>query len=537
MLLQAAAVRDDDGTEADEHLLRQYHIDSSGPGLVAFFRDHSLTSSDLRAVQCLVAELGSDSFSAREEASRRLVQWGHRALVVLKGAIDHADGEVARRARYCIEEIERGPGPLAFGAAVRALRRRNPPGAAQTLLAYVPFCDDDALEDEVLDALYQLYPPPERSRAVFLAALESHWPATRAAAAYILGCLGNPEDRARVRLLLADIDPKLRLRAAQGLATHHEKDIVPVLIELLNDAPITLGWQAEDLLHHLAGPHAPAITLADGNARARMACRDAWNAWQHEHADAIDWRSLEDHSHQLGLTVIVEMDRNRVWECGPDGKTRWKIENLQGPMDAQVLATGRVLIAENLGQRVTERDQKGNILWERRIDENPIACQRLANGNTFIVSYQSLLEVDREGKETFRHSRGPSYWIFSAHKRPDGNIVFVSGQGSLVELDPSGKEILTFPVNERGGWCSVEGLGNGNFLVAISAANRIVELSPSGKVVWQTSVASPYSATRLPNGNTLVASMSLYRVVEIDGLGKPVWEKTTDSRPFRAHRR
>ena len=42
--------------------------------------------------------------------------------------------------------------------------------------------------------------------------------------------------------------------------------------------------------------------------------------------------------------------QTRLWEFGPDGKARWKLDRLLGPMDAQVLPSGRVLIAEYQGQ-------------------------------------------------------------------------------------------------------------------------------------------------------------------------------------------
>jgi hypothetical protein len=437
-----------------------------------------------------------------------------------------------------VEAIERGPGPALTSAAVRVLGRLRPPNAIPLLLRFLPFNEDEAVEEEALDCLCTLAQVEGHIHPALVAAMANEVPAQRSAAAYVLARIGEPDQHALVHGLLGDPDPKLRLRAAQGLAFAEDKAVIPVLVALLAEAPLGLSWQAEDSLRRLAGPGAPAFTLADGDAEARRKSRQAWTAWWRAHADDVDWQAIRDPHRLLGLTVIAEMDRNCVWECGPDGRPRWKIENLQGPMDAQVLATGRVLIAENLGQRVTERDFRGNILWEKRTDENPISCQRLVNGNTFIVSYQSMIEVNYEGKEVFRYTRGPGYWIFSAHKLKNGHIVFISGQGGLVELDGAGKELRTLQVNDRGGWCTVEGLPSGNFLVSISGRNKLLEFDPSGKVVWECdTVPGPYSAARLPSGNTLVASMSHYRVVEVDHAGKIVWEKSTDGRPFRVRRR
>jgi outer membrane protein assembly factor BamB len=210
----------------------------------------------------------------------------------------------------------------------------------------------------------------------------------------------------------------------------------------------------------------------------------------------------------------------------------------RGNAELVVLPGGRVLVAENQAQRVTERDLKGNILWQKQILQNPIACQRLPNGNTFIATYQSVMEVTRTGKEVYAYNHGPNFFIFGAHKLRNGHILCISAQGAIIELDAAGKEIKSTQVTNSGGWCGVEGLPGGHILVAVTSNNKVVELDATGKEIWRcTTVQGPCSATRLPNGNTLVASMANQRVVEVDRLGKTVWEQRTDGRPFRAHRR
>src|SRR6202011_3041700 len=103
----------------------------------------------------------------------------------------------------------------------------------------------------------------------------------------------------------------------------------------------------------------------------------------------------------LGLTLSIEFNTGRVWECGRDGKPRWEVTNLAGPMEAQVLPGSRVLIAESRGHTVTERDFKGNVLWEKKLGADPTGCQRLPNGNTFVSTYSSVMEFGRDGKEVY----------------------------------------------------------------------------------------------------------------------------------------
>src|SRR5439155_10404791 len=119
------------------------------------------------------------------------------------------------------------------------------------------------------------------------------------------------------------------------------------------------------------------------------------------------------------------------------GTPRWKIGNLIGPMDAHLLPNGRVLIAENSSARVTERDLNGDIKWEyATAGTTPICCQRLANGNTFIASYNQLIEVRPDHSEVYRYTPGPQFYIFSAHKTRNGLVACITAQGTLLLVDP-----------------------------------------------------------------------------------------------------
>src|SRR5260370_31067684 len=91
----------------------------------------------------------------------------------------------------------------------------------------------------------------------------------------------------------------------------------------------------------------------------------------------------------------------KVVELGQNNNERWKIENLNYPVDAQVIGKDRVLVTEYQGRKVTERDHKGAVKWTKEVNNWPLSAQRLANGNTFIVMQNQLLEVNKEGKEVY----------------------------------------------------------------------------------------------------------------------------------------
>src|SRR5207245_4027544 len=61
-----------------------------------------------------------------------------------------------------------------------------------------------------------------------------------------------------------------------------DQQAVPVLIGLLADLPGEQQWQAEEILHGLAGAKAPQLRIAD-DAATRQKCREAWRAWYAAH--------------------------------------------------------------------------------------------------------------------------------------------------------------------------------------------------------------------------------------------------------------
>ncbi len=145
------------------------------------------------------------------------------------------------------------------------------------------------------------------------------------------------------------------------------------------------------------------------------------------------------------------------------------------------------------------------ILWELKTADNPIACQRQANGHTLIVTYKKLYEVDRDRNEVFSHTDRRDFR--DAHRLANGHILYVAGDGTLVELDALGEHQLRtlVPENYAEGAkyrARVEALPNGRFLLALGGSNRVIEIDKTGKIRWERTVRAPMSATRLRNGNT-----------------------------------
>jgi outer membrane protein assembly factor BamB len=245
----------------------------------------------------------------------------------------------------------------------------------------------------------------------------------------------------------------------------------------------------------------------------------------------------------LGLTLVVVYDgygsgQGQVWEFDTAHNKRWGIDrNLQGPIDAQVLPGNRVLLAEYNGQRVSERDLTGKILWEHRVEGNPVACQRLANGNTFIATLNAIMEVLPNKKTRYTYPV-PQNQVTYAHKLRNGQIYYVSSNGVLTVLDSKdGKEIRHFKVGSSTEWLSFELLPGGNILVPQQSSNQIFEYRSDGTVVTSERAPTAYSAVRLPNGNTLACSMNTSSLFELNRTGAVVWKDPLQGRPFRVRRR
>jgi hypothetical protein len=361
----------------------------------------------------------------------------------------------------------------------------------------------------------------------------------RGAAALALSGAADVETRAAVRKLLQDGDAELRARLALALATQKEKDAVPVLIAALTEAPLDLAYQVEEALSSLAGESAPRENLTKSDDDRRKS-RDAWASWWKKNSDTADLAKIGKGAAYLGRTLVsmnsATTGKGQVVEFGRDGKVRYQIDGLVNPRDAQALPGDRVLIAEYSGRRVTERNQKGEVLWEYKSTAAGTAgyvlgAQRLANGNTFVVHRLQMVEVDKDGKEVSSTKAGTT--IYAARKAKNGEIVYVTLTGKFVRLDASGKEVSSFTI-ARTGMVGIDLLPNGNVLVPVSAQNKVMEYDDKGKVVWEADVTSPISASRLPNGNVLVASSVGACVVELNREGKEVRKLTLEGHPLRA---
>lgn len=525
---------------ADEKRLEGAGLKHDGAALLAFFRERSLTDAERANIELLINRLGARSFKSREQAAAELVARGPVVVELLRAHLKDIDPEVIRRAEQCIDRIKTKDHPPEVAlAAARLLVQRKPAGTIEVLLAYLPFADNEAIADEARAGLANLAVADGKPAPALVSALTDKHPVRRAAAGEALCRAKATSQKDAVARLLRDPEPTVRLRVALALTLAEDRKAVQELIDLLVPLPQAQAWQAEDILFRLAAGKNPPTVALGADPESRKKCRDAWDRWWKENGAAVDLAKLGEMPRLLGHTVIVLLDMNRVLEVDGEGKTAWKLDGVIFPLDIEYLPNDRILVAEYHAAQVAERDVKTNrIMWRYPVT-GPLVAQRLANGNTFIVTDSQLLEVDRGHKQVFTFSFPDGQKIMKGMKLANGEIVCLTHDARVVRLDSTGKELKSFPVSLGtklfGGRIHMQ--PNGRVLVPHNAENKVVEYDVNGKQIWEVAIDQPIAATRLPNGNTLVTSMSQNRAVEFDRNGTQVWEYRASTRVTRAVRR
>lgn len=542
-----------DTSKEDQKTLRDVGLAVDGPALLDYFRKRTFKEANPKEMAALIQQLGDLDFATREKAYAGLISLGPSAIVGLKQADSSPNTEIKQRARDLRERLEAKAEPAIQAATARLIAREKPAGAADVLLAFLPFADQ-AVADEICKALGSVAAPGGKLEPVIFEALHDKLPIKRGAAAEALvradvkkQLPGADKILPEVRKLLQDPEPAVRLRTGLALVTRKEKEALPTLVELLDRLPPEQMWPVEEILIRLAGDKTPAVSLGTNDV-TRKACYSAWSKWLSDNP-SVTLAKLDEIPPLLGLTVIVQQ-KNRVVggrvagevvELDKDKQKKWSFEVTNYPVDAQVWDEKgeiRVVVAEFQGAQVSIRDKNGNIIKNLPVGGNPIGVQRLPNGNIFVVLQNRLVEYDAGGNEKFTFNRA-NHDIFRAKKLPTGEIALVTSGGMYQRIDGATQkvnksfQVATVPVL----FGSMDVLSNGNVLVPDFQNNRVVEYNGESKIVNQFNVQWPNSALRLPNGNTLVASQNTRKVMEFNRGGTVVWQYDSDGMVFNAKRR
>jgi hypothetical protein len=198
--------------------------------------------------------------------------------------------------------------------------------------------------------------------------------------------------------------------------------------------------------------------------------------------------------------VCTDYTQGKVFIISAAGKIEWEYP-APSCNDVWILPSGNLLF--NTGHGVKEVTRAKEVVFSYESASAIYACQRLANGLTFIGECNSgrLIEVDRAGrivKEVRLLSPG------------------VDGGGAFMR--------------------NARRLDNGHYLVAHYGLDVVREYDDRGAMVREIPApGGPHTAIRLPNGNTLVACADrpsgAAHVFEVDAAGKTVWSVAADELP------
>lgn len=238
-------------------------------------------------------------------------------------------------------------------------------------------------------------------------------------------------------------------------------------------------------------------------------------------------------------------------EFAPDGSIAWTWHDpamagsLHGvlvldDLDLQSLnadAPGghRFACTDYSGQKVFVVGTDGRVEWEMATDGNGNDLWALANGNLLFTTGHGVKEVTPEKKTVFEYVSKSE--IYACQRLANGNtFVGECNAGRLLEVAPDGKiakEVRLLPAGKDGGhayYRNARQLADGHYLVAHYGDQAVREYAADGQLVREIPApGGPHTAVRLANGNTLISCGDMKsetgpRIFEVDPAGKTVWE-------------
>lgn len=206
---------------------------------------------------------------------------------------------------------------------------------------------------------------------------------------------------------------------------------------------------------------------------------------------AVEWRRAHPAGSVLSSPFYCcDYSQGKVMRM-EDGKVVWKHD---APLtnDLWLLDNGNILFTT--GKGVLELNAQMDTVFQYESQSSIFACQRLANGNTFIGE--------------------------------------CSG-GRLIEVNPKGKIVKSLSIVPEGGKAddgyirNARKLASGNYLVAHYSGRKVVEYDRKGRIVWEAPVSGgAHSVARTDAGHTIVAATDKDKnpmIIEFDRNGEIVW--------------
>lgn len=531
--------------EKDLATLKAASLDTDTKALVSTVKKRTVSEETRGKVAALIKLLGAEEFDDREKAYEDLIEMGAAARPQLTAALKNPDLETRKRARKALDKI----GSVAtdadlLPALARVLVSRKPDGVAELLLNFLPSIEEAKTAEDVAVVLAQVAKDKNgKVDPALLAALEDKkYPIKRWAAGSALARGALKEQRDAVLKLLEDDNSGVRLHVAVALA-EKDKEGVVALCKILATGSGEEIETAEEHLQAIADSQAEANEkLYDkapkrpdqiDDAKAKKRWSQDWEGWWKEASAKVELSKVDfkGAGHSYILVGVNAYNNNktrytgRLLELDSKGKAKWELDDLMQPVYASKVRRDRVLVCEQGGNKVVEYDVKTKkAVWTKSLSGGqPVACERLPNGNTLIVTRNELMEVDRDGKSVKTVTR-QSYDILTGGRHKNGTYTLITTNGTIYRYDSSMKETgntvtnryLTSPAK-----CAY--LPNGGLVLPDYSMRKIREYDKDGKQVLEVDANYPMAVSKLPNGNYVYLSrINQQGMFEITKEGKSV---------------
>ncbi|MBT3199858.1 MAG: PQQ-binding-like beta-propeller repeat protein [Phycisphaerales bacterium] len=398
-----------------------------------------LNDTNTKTVKKLITELGAPTWKVRENASKKLLEFGPEILPLLNESAGHKDIEVADRVGVAIKTIqakvedvgtELNPAIdlLAANGEVKLI------GMLLELLNHASLSGRYTAEYALRRLTGQNFGYDSRSepadRLKALAKWKEWWKKNKSAFTYDKAKI---EARSMVLLVSNDRGKMVTAVSLQGKAAWAKKMRTTMYCATgIGNGNIIVGFSGS-----------PNVEEYDLTGKSIWTPRNVPNA----SGGVFDIQRLPN-----GNTLVAYTHNGHVTEIDAKGKVVWQMTGLRSPTSAQRLKNGNTLIAEHAGSRGIEVDRKKKIVWQQTGLKSPIDALKLPNGNVLIGEYSGkrVLEVNQGGKILWQRMC-PSA-VSGVCMLPDGNIAITNSTEGAIVLSRDGQKVIRKLLAHNGSW-------------------------------------------------------------------------------------
>ena len=501
-----------------EKILLEKQIVPDVNGLRKYLQALHPSTAQRNEANRLIAQLESNEFGTREQATKSLLLMPSLPVDELTAALDSRSPEIRWRAKAILSKGRQESADTLF-AAFKTINQKELVGLVEELLGAIPLCEERHLQIAVLEAIDAI--AREEDSDVLRRGLTNKYVEVRVTAVSGLAQALKEEASKELLEIVNDSseDDRVQVMAARYLADLGDRHALQVLAELLSSEDVYVRVDASLTLQDLTGQRFGFAAYDNSKRRAEVI--DKWEAWIEGDGQTAELHfPLPKNDRQRGYlngnTLLAYGYKNKVAEYAPDGKEIWTY-SANGAWSAEKLSNGNVLIAAYSDNNVVEVDAKGKVIWKYEVN-TPLNTRPLPSGNILVSSHgtSQVQEVNRQGKVVWHHATTGN--VCDAHRLDNGNTIYCAGS-QVIEITPGGKKVWEYLSGQPFG---IQPLASGNILIC-DLGGKVIEVTRAKKEVWEFAEPNPVDAFRLPNGNTLITGGQ--RFVEVSPEKKVVWKK------------